>query len=189
MKVFASILKKGNAKYTQETSKCRWKVILKTRNLVWVYLKDGDFKLEHTTSSNKRRLVWARLIKDNAFGVELLMGMYTSNVFNIADLTPYKAMETEDTTTTIGRHWVYSPEYRPTICSHSSYQYISPLTKVSSSVKWMRLSGALHESPKMVRIRLILCEHDSYNYWGTTFINRSINLHANHSIFKKSSQP
>lgn len=103
MEILASRLKEGSAKYTQETNKCRRKVILETRDLVWVYLKDGNFKLEHTTSSNKRRLVWARLIKDNAYGVELLTGMYTSNVFNIADLTPYKAVEAEDTTTTRGR--------------------------------------------------------------------------------------
>lgn len=75
MKTFASRLKKGNAKYTQETSRCRWKVILETRDLVWVYLKDGNFKIEHTTSSNKRRLVRARWNKDNAYGVELLTGM------------------------------------------------------------------------------------------------------------------
>lgn len=77
-------------------------MILETRDLVWVYLKDCNFKLEHTTSSNKRRFVRARLIKDNADGVELLTGMYASNVFNIADLTPYRAVEAEDTTTSTG---------------------------------------------------------------------------------------
>lgn len=67
MKIFASKLKKGNAKYTQETNKCQWKVILETRDLVSVYLKDGNFNLEHTTSSNNKRLVLERLIKDNTY--------------------------------------------------------------------------------------------------------------------------
>ena len=85
-------IEQSNKKYKERADRRRKKVVFKTGDLVWIYLRKARFptgrygKLQPRADGPFRVL---ERINDNAYKIELPGDYNVSGTFNVADLSPY----------------------------------------------------------------------------------------------------